>query len=170
MFLSQTMVIGVEVRQVLRENSKKNLNSDPLMLWNLTRWHADHKIIPPAYSMTPDHKSTDIKHFVKLPQYARTRPISARWAATDPVGARRGLLTGPRLNIKTVFPRYIAIPVLKIRRSRDRLVFNMGIPILVRRHLYIETAQRFRFLSKHYISVPCIILYDLRSLYLSIYK
>ena len=32
--------------------------------------------------------------------------------------------------------------MLKIRRSRDRLIFNMGIPILVRRHLYIETALR----------------------------
>ena len=38
----------------------------------------------------------------------------------------------------------MGIPVLKIRRSRDRLIFNMGIPILVRRHLYIETALRFR--------------------------
>ena len=34
----------------------------------------------------------------------------------------------------------MGIPVLKIRRSRDRLIFNMGIPILVRRQLYIETA------------------------------
>ena len=30
--------------------------------------------------------------------------------------------------------------MLKIRRSRDRLIFNMGISILVRRHLYIEAA------------------------------
>ena len=30
-------------------------------------------------------------------------------------------------------------PMLKIRRSRDCLIFNMGIPILLRRHLYIET-------------------------------
>ena len=29
--------------------------------------------------------------------------------------------------------------MLKIRRSRDRLIFNMGIPILVRWRLYIET-------------------------------
>ena len=29
--------------------------------------------------------------------------------------------------------------MLKIRRSRDRLIFNMGIPILIRWHLYIET-------------------------------
>ena len=49
---------------------------------------------------------------------------------------------GPRLNIKTVFPRY-GIPMLKIRRSRDRLIFNMGIPILVRRHLYIKTVPWF---------------------------
>ena len=33
------------------------------------------------------------------------------------------------------------IPMLKIRRSWERLMFNMGIPILVRRHLYIETAS-----------------------------
>ena len=31
------------------------------------------------------------------------------------------------------------IPMLRIRRSRDRLIFNMGIPILVRLHPYIET-------------------------------
>ena len=33
--------------------------------------------------------------------------------------------------------------MLKIRRSRDHLIFNMGIPILVRRHLYIETDPRW---------------------------
>ena len=48
------------------------------------------------------------------------------------------LLSGPCLNIKTVFPG-MGIPMLKIRRLRDRLIFNMGIPILVRWHLYIET-------------------------------
>ena len=31
------------------------------------------------------------------------------------------------------------IPILKIRWLREHLIFNMGIPILVRRHLYIET-------------------------------
>ena len=45
---------------------------------------------------------------------------------------------GPRLNIKTVFIRF-GIHMLKIRRSRDRLILNMGIPILVRLHIYIET-------------------------------
>ena len=29
--------------------------------------------------------------------------------------------------------------MLKIRRSRDRLIFNMGIPLLVRQHIYIDT-------------------------------
>ena len=47
--------------------------------------------------------------------------------------------TGPRRNIKMVSPG-MGIPMLKIRWSRDRLIFNMGILILVRGHLYIETA------------------------------
>ena len=40
----------------------------------------------------------------------------------------KAVAPGPHLNKKT------------IRRSRDHLIFNIGIPILVRRHLYIETA------------------------------
>ena len=48
-------------------------------------------------------------------------------------------VTSPHLNIKTIFPG-MGIPMLKIRRSWDRLIFNMGITILVRRHLYIDTA------------------------------
>ena len=36
----------------------------------------------------------------------------------------------------------MGIPILKIRRSRDRLIFNMRILILVRRHVYIETPSR----------------------------
>ena len=42
----------------------------------------------------------------------------------------------------------IGIPTLKIRRSRDRLIFNMGIPLLVRRHIHIEMAPSL-------ISLPC---------------
>ena len=41
----------------------------------------------------------------------------------------------------------MGIPMLKIRRSRDRLIFNMGIPTLVRRHLYIETAPWFQWVT-----------------------
>ena len=47
----------------------------------------------------------------------------------------------PPPGIKTVFPG-MGIPMLKIRRSRDRLIFNMGIPILIRRHHYIEIVPR----------------------------
>ena len=47
-------------------------------------------------------------------------------------------ISGPCPNIKTVFARY-GIPMLKIRRSGDSLIFNMGIPVLVRWHFYIET-------------------------------
>ena len=48
---------------------------------------------------------------------------------------------GPCLNIKTVFPS-MGIPMLKTKRWYDRLIFNMGIPFLVRWHLCIETAVR----------------------------
>ena len=49
------------------------------------------------------------------------------------------MISGPRLNITMSFSG-MGIPMLKIRRSRNRLIFNVGIPILVRRHLYIQTA------------------------------
>ena len=47
--------------------------------------------------------------------------------------------SGPGFNIKTFFPG-IGIPIIKRRRSWDRLLFIMGIPILARQHLYIVTA------------------------------
>ena len=55
---------------------------------------------------------------------------------------------GPHLNKKTVFPG-MGIPMLKIRWLRDRLIFNMGILISVRRRLYIEMAPRFRNRLSH---------------------
>ena len=48
---------------------------------------------------------------------------------------------GPCFNIKLIFP-CMGIPMLKIRWLRDCLIFNMGIPILVRQHFYIEMAPR----------------------------
>ena len=46
--------------------------------------------------------------------------------------------TRARLNTNTVFPG-IGTPIIKLRWSLDHLIFMMGIPILVRRHLYTET-------------------------------
>ena len=52
--------------------------------------------------------------------------------------------------------RGMGIPMLKIRRLQDRLIFNKGIPILERRHLYIEMTPRRHFLSTMYwITVIC---------------
>ena len=51
--------------------------------------------------------------------------------------------TGSRLNIKTVFPG-MEFSIIKIRRSWDSLIFIMGIPIMVRRRLYIETPLGIR--------------------------
>ena len=48
------------------------------------------------------------------------------------------LRSWPCLNIETVFPG-MGIPRLK-NRLGERLIFNKGIPILVKWHLYIETA------------------------------
>ena len=57
----------------------------------------------------------------------------------------------------------MGIPMLKIRRSWDCLIFNMEIPILVRRHLYIEMPiywdgpQNYDILTTmqiHYRSLP----------------
>ena len=49
---------------------------------------------------------------------------------------------GPYFNINTVLPG-MGIPMLKIRQSQDHFIFNMGIPILVRQHLYIEVGLYF---------------------------
>ena len=43
--------------------------------------------------------------------------------------------------------------MLTIKGSRDRLIFNMGIPIPVRRHLYIETAPRRMYFTADVIPV-----------------
>ena len=48
---------------------------------------------------------------------------------------------GAHLNIKTIFPG-MEIHMIKIRRWWDRLIFIMGIPILVRWHLCIDMAPR----------------------------
>ena len=55
------------------------------------------------------------------------------------VGLTRWHQSGHCLNIKTVF-QGMGIFHYKIRRSWDRLIFIMGIPILVRRYLCIKTS------------------------------
>ena len=48
----------------------------------------------------------------------------------------------------------MGISMLKIRQSQDRLIFSMGIPRLVRQHLYIETALRFTSAAPESICHP----------------
>ena len=45
---------------------------------------------------------------------------------------------GLRFNIKTVYFKY-GVCIIKIRRSWDRIIFIIGIHILLRRHRYIKT-------------------------------
>ena len=47
------------------------------------------------------------------------------------------------VSIKTCRLTNIGIPLLKIRRSRDHLIFNMEIPILEKDGLYIKRAPWF---------------------------
>ena len=68
---------------------------------------------------------------------------------------------GSRLNIMTVFP-CMGIPVLKIRQSQDRIIFNMGIPTLVRRHFHIKKAPWLRVLWRQCddnVRIMCIHIY-----------
>ena len=45
-------------------------------------------------------------------------------------------------SIKRFHLTSIGNPIMEIRRSYDRLISTMGFPILVRRHLYIESGSR----------------------------
>ena len=67
--------------------------------------------------------------------------------------------SGPRLNIKAVFPD-IGIPIIKITWSSDRLVLIIGITILVRRHLCIETAPWSKFHIHHCWAMGNIVILD----------
>ena len=51
---------------------------------------------------------------------------------------------GPRLNIKTIW-----IQITSIKWSWDRPIFMMGIPILIREHIYIESDPRPLVASGH---------------------
>ena len=51
-------------------------------------------------------------------------------------------MSGPHLNLKTNFP-CMMIPIINIKRLRDRLIDIIGFPILVRGHLYIQTVSWF---------------------------
>ena len=53
------------------------------------------------------------------------------------------LETGGHLNIKIHHLASIGIPMLKIRRSHDCLIFNMEIPIPGKESLYIETGPGY---------------------------
>ena len=47
--------------------------------------------------------------------------------------------TWAHFNVKTIFP---GMRIIKVRQSRDHLIFIMGIPIPVRHHLYMKITPR----------------------------
>ena len=76
------------------------------------------------------------------------------------------LVSSPYLNIKAVFTD-MGIVMIKIRRTWDRLIFIMGIPILVKQHLYIEWNDYFgsNFEYKDILSAKKIPIVEIRQLY-----
>ena len=85
-----------------------------------------------------DIKDTFVRNFT----FHRKFRMTYYWKChmTKSPGASQGMVSdntatiwrpGPRFNIKTVFFRY----------GDTHIIFNIVIPILVRRHLYIETAS-----------------------------
>ena len=68
---------------------------------------------------------------------------------------------GGRLNIKMSSYQY-RIPMLKIRRSRDCLIFNMRIPIPGKDGLYIETGPLFPSLNQMMRIIDIFVVVSLR--------
>ena len=81
------------------------------------RWHYDWAVVTPV-KYENDTKDVNIYYTISnIPT--------------------ENFLSSACLNIKMMFAG-IGLPMLKRRWLQDHLIFNMGIPILVRQHLYIE--------------------------------
>ena len=108
----------------------------PLTSWT-SHWLSTNSIIPrcppllvTSYPGCPrSHDRIDRPRQPAL-RHHRVRYVCVMW--------RRACHPGPRLNIKMVF-RSMGSPIMKLRRSSDRLIFIIGITKLVSWYLYIET-------------------------------
>ena len=85
-------------------------------------------------------------------------PLHSLWSHLEQPPQKKGFVptplrhtaSGPRLNVKTVFPRYGDSHVKDKTVGETVLSLTWESPILVRRHIYIETAPRvFAGLLKH---------------------
>ena len=115
------------------------LKAHKLLLFLTAVWQLLSCPCTASYVVAITHKYPDSEvHGVNMgpiwsqqdPGGPNVRPMNpAIWVAIWP---------GPRRNIKTVFAG-VGISIIKIRRLWDRLIFKIGIPILLIRYLYIET-------------------------------
>ena len=107
-------------------------------------WHVYPITSFRMYVLTFEY-SVDMRSFVKCTYLIMTSWHRHTFHITGPLGRdsyHKGWQmwsSGPHLNIKTVFTGML-ISIIKIRWSWDCLLFMMGMPILVRQRLYIETA------------------------------
>ena len=99
------------------------------------------------------------RRFLKPTRNWRRTWSVRRWRPRQNTGQQRMV----RGMINSLFLRYLGsvsiwrpsflgmgIPMLKIRRSQDRLIFNMGILTLVRRHLYIQMPPGCDFIGEFF--------------------
>ena len=98
-------------------------------------------------------------NIVLSPKTYNRHPIASWWEQAIGCCLHVSSTSGPRLNIKAVFPD-IGIPIIKIRWSSDRLILIMGITFLVRQHLCIETTPWSRFYIHHCWAIGNIVILD----------
>ena len=95
--------------------------------------------MPNWFSVLPEQTSQWSKiHRVKLTSVKDAQGAGMLQPWGNPMGTV-SIFLGLIWILKTIFPG-MAIPVIKMRPWWDRLAFIMGYPLLVKWHLYIETA------------------------------
>ena len=97
--------------------SNTQLKSPRYSAWSERRSAADL-----SHNETHAPCSQTVNHLIEYSTAPLTKPES------HILCGRANLATGPRFNIRTVFPRYGDSHVKDKTVSRDRLIFNMGIP------------------------------------------
>ena len=111
------------------------LDEKPMLSLLLNELYLDEK---PMLSLLLNELYLDEKPMLYIVVQCKFPQLLCHWKHILGTSKQRTIPPGPCLNIKTVFLG-MRIPMLKIRWSRDRLIFNIGIPILVKQYLYIET-------------------------------
>ena len=111
---------------------KTKHNTTCIYLWDIIYTYETHLIN--AYKCLKFQQ-----HPTKLSYFISEYDINIRQSGTP---TKIFCMSHGPISIRRLSFPGMGIPMLKVRWSWDRLFFNMWIPVLVRWHLYIETAPR----------------------------